>query len=406
MKILYVAGAIPLPGTSGGATHVLEVAHGLARRGHRLHVMARGQRWTKVDTGGAFDVTLMPFPDKLAYLALPEVYSIARHFAPDVIMERYYNFAGAGMTVAKRRHIPSVLEVNAPMVDPPGSPKSRLDRLLGGRLRHWAVTQGRWSRRIVTPLATTVPPEVPRSRIELVNWGANVDQFHPGLRVMREQDIVDLHPEWPPAVAAVFRAVRRMGDAVIIAFVGSFRTWHGVDVLADAALRLIPQHPNLTFLAIGGGPELEPVRARVAAAGLPPDRFLLPGPVKHSWVPSLLALADIGVAPFVPSVYAPLRTFGFYWSPLKVFEYMAMVLPVITQDIPPLNTIISAGEEGLLYREGDLATLTAHIAALAADPAARARLGRAARARVVAHYSWDAHCAQLERVLEDVKRDA
>ena len=394
MKILYVAGAISLPGTSGGATHVLEVAHGLARRGHRLHVVARGQRWRRVDTGGAFDVTLLPFPDKLAYLALPEVYSIARRFAPDVIMERYYNFAGAGMTVAKRRHIPSVLEVNAPMMDPPGSPKSRLDRLLGGRLRHWAVAQGRWSRRIVTPLAATVPPEVPRSRIELVNWGANVEQFRPELRQEQAAQLAALRREYGIA-----------DDAVVVAFVGSFRAWHGVGVFAAAALRLIPQYSRLAFLAIGGGPELEPLRARVAAAGLPPGRFVLTGPQPHDRVPLLLALADIGVAPFVPSVYAPLRTFGFYWSPLKVFEYMALGLPVVTLDIPPLNTIIRAGEEGLLYREGDLATLTAHLATLAADPAARARLGTSARARVVAHYSWDAHCAQLERVLEDVKRE-
>jgi glycosyltransferase involved in cell wall biosynthesis len=82
-----------------------------------------------------------------------------------------------------------------------------------------------------------------------------------------------------------------------------------------------------------------------------------------------------------------------------------MGLPVITLDIPPLNTIIRAGEDGLLYHEGDLATLTAYLRSLAADPAARARMGRAARARVVAHYSWDAHCAQLERVLEEVKRE-
>ena len=85
---------------------------------------------------------------------------------------------------------------------------------------------------------------------------------------------------------------------------------------------------------------------------------------------------------------------------------MAMGLPVITLDIPPLNTIIRPGEDGLLYDEGDLATLTAHLQSLAADPADRARMGRNARARVVAHYSWDAHCAQLERVLEEVTRDA
>jgi len=171
------------------------------------------------------------------------------------------------------------------------------------------------------------------------------------------------------------------------------------------AFFLLTSLANVTFLAIGGGPELEPLRARVAAARVPPGRFVLTGPQSHDRVPLLLALPDVGVAPFVPSVYAPLRTFGFYWSPLKVFEYMALGLPVVTLDIPPLHTIIRAGHEGLLYREGDLNMLTTHLLSLADDPAARARMGVAARARVVAHYSWDAHCEQLERVLYEAMSD-
>jgi glycosyltransferase involved in cell wall biosynthesis len=32
-------------------------------------------------------------------------------------------------------------------------------------------------------------------------------------------------------------------------------------------------------------------------------------------------------------------------------------------------------------------------------------MGRSARARIGSHYSWDAHCTQLERVLEEVTRE-
>jgi glycosyltransferase involved in cell wall biosynthesis len=127
---------------------------------------------------------------------------------------------------------------------------------------------------------------------------------------------------------------------------------------------------------------------------------VLTGPQPHNRVPLLLALADVGVAPFVPDAYAPLKAFGFYWSPLKVFEYMAMGLPVVTPAIPPLDGIVREGLEGLLYPVGDAAALTAAIRDLAGDAGLRARLGESARARVVAHYSWDAHCAQLEQILE------
>ena len=44
------------------------------------------------------------------------------------------------------------------------------------------------------------------------------------------------------------------------------------------------------------------------------------------------------------------------------------------------------------------------VVRLADDAALRQRLGRSARARVVAHYSWAAHCAQVEGVLRQVAR--
>lgn len=394
MKILYVAQAIALPGTSGGAIHVQEVAGGLAQRGHRVHVVARRGPGPAPDWaawGPGVSGTLLPWPDKLALLSYPAVRAAARRLRPDRVMERYYNFAGAGVLLARRWGIPALLEVNAPMVDPPGSRKDRLDRLLGQPLRRWAVQQGRWSRCIVTPLATTVPPAVPRERIAAVNWGANVDRFHPGLR----------------ADAAAVTALRAeygipMG-ATVVAFVGSFRAWHGVERFVRAALTLIPQQPDLYFLAVGGGPELARVQALAASLGPNARRLIFTGPQPHERVPLLLALADIGVAPFVPAAYAPLRAFGFYWSPLKIFEYMAMGLPVVLPAIAPLDTIVRAGQEGLLYPVGDDVALTAAIRRLVGDRDLRAALGAAARARVVAHYSWAAHCAQLELILEGLR---
>ena len=41
MKLLYVATDQRVPGSTGGSVHVEEVAYGLARRGHEVHVLAR-----------------------------------------------------------------------------------------------------------------------------------------------------------------------------------------------------------------------------------------------------------------------------------------------------------------------------------------------------------------------------
>ncbi|HET6313248.1 MAG TPA: glycosyltransferase family 4 protein [Chloroflexia bacterium] len=390
--MLYVAGAVEVFGTSGGSIHIQEVACGLRALGHEVLVLSlRGKAG---DGSGTLEcgvpVRATRWRKELALLGLPKVRRAMRAFRPDVVMERFYNFAGAGVLASHRQGIPSLLEVNAPMTDPPGSLKTRLDRLLLGSMRRWAVAQGRWSDAIVTPLASTVPPEVGREKIHELPWGANVERFDPARRLQGEER---------QALAA------ELGLALehpVAAFLGSFRRWHGVEHFAEAARRLIDGGAPISFLAVGGGPELEGLRARVASWGLPPGRFVFTGPQPHERVPELLSLADIGVAPFDVASHAPLAEYGFYWSPLKVFEYMAMALPVVTIDTPPLNDIVREGQEGLLFPTGDIDGLISALARLAGDAGLRERLGQSGRQRVVANYSWQAHCAALDRLLRKI----
>lgn len=112
----------------------------------------------------------------------------------------------------------------------------------------------------------------------------------------------------------------------------------------------------------------------------------------------MVAAGDIGVAPYDPARLRQLAL-GFYWSPLKIFEYMASGLPTVTIPRFPLTDIVREGQEGLHAREGDPAALAAALVRLADDASLRRRLGASARERVVEKYSWARHCEQLERVL-------
>ena len=67
-------------------------------------------------------------------------------------MERYFNFGGEGMRAAARLGALAVLEVNAPVIDYPGSPKRLLDRaLLVEPMRRWRDWQCRTADVIVSP---------------------------------------------------------------------------------------------------------------------------------------------------------------------------------------------------------------------------------------------------------------
>jgi len=141
---------------------------------------------------------------------------------------------------------------------------------------------------------------------------------------------------------------------------------------------------------IGDGPE----RAAVQEASRGLDHVVFTGTLAHERMPTALAAADVGVAPFDVERHPPLQL-GFYWSPLKIFEYMASGLPVVAPALPRLQAIVTHEAEGVLYDPPTPAALAEALASLR-DPDRRRRLGIAARARAEREYSWQAHCAKLD----------
>jgi len=151
---------------------------------------------------------------------------------------------------------------------------------------------------------------------------------------------------------------------------------------------------DVDAVLIGDGPEFG--RARTEADGI--DGITFTGAVAHDRMPACLAAADIGVAPFDVAAHPPLQL-AFYWSPLKVFEYMAAGLPVVAPAIPRLARILGPGHERLLYDAQAPHALADALAYLADHEDDRRHLGAAARRRVCAEFSWEAHCRKLDEAI-------
>lgn len=384
MKILYAAIDQQVPGPHGGSVHVRSVAEGLSALGHEVHVMAspgEGKRFPD----GSVTWWAMPPPlgnRRLRLLRAGDVARRARAIRPDVVIERYYNFGGEGLLAARKVGALAVLEVNAPIVDYPGSAKAWLDRMaIVQPLKRWRDWQCRAADLIITPSARIIPDSVPASRVLQTEWGADTDRFRPGA---------------PGPVPFT----RTAGDTIVI-FVGAFRAWHGASHLVEAMRALDAKgRRNIKAVLIGSGPELIP--AQRAAHGI--DNVIFAGTLPHESVPSALAAAHIGVAPFDVIRHAPLQL-DFYWSPLKIFEYMASGLPVVAPRFDRLTQIVRDGREGILYDSRESNALELAILRLVDDAALRERLGAAGRTRVVEQFSWERHCQALDRAIR-AARDA
>ena len=384
MKILYSAIDQSVPSAHGGSVHVTAVAEGLARLGHEVHALVSPGERGAVPAGSAHWFALPPplGSRRLRLLRARAVASHARQFGPDVVIERYYNFGGEGILAARQVGALAVLEVNAPVVDHPGSLKRIVDRaLVVEPMRRWRDWQCRHAGLIVTPSAKIIPADVPASRILRTEWGADTERLHPG----------------SPGRVPFTRAD---GDVVAV-FAGAFRAWHGASHLVEAIRRLRARgRRDVKAVFVGDGPEMPKVRH--AAAGL--DGITLVGAVPHEDVPAILSAADIGVAPFDVAAH-PSLAHEFHWSPLKIFEYMAAGLPVVAPRIERLSGIVSDGVEGLLYDASHPDALADALESLT-DADVRRRMGDAARARAVREFSWSSHCRRLERAIEEARRQS
>ena len=117
--------------------------------------------------------------------------------------------------------------------------------------------------------------------------------------------------------------------------------------------------------------------------------------MKPAEVPHYLAAADLLVAPFAPErdpIRAPqFAKHGMWWSPVKVFEYMAMGKPIVACAAGPVPEYLT--QCAITVPPGEVVGLARGVTRLLEDPELAATLGQRARQRLLDNYTWH-HAAE------------
>lgn len=172
----------------------------------------------------------------------------------------------------------------------------------------------------------------------------------------------------PHARARARAALGLEDDEVLSLTVANLRRNKDYPNLLRAARVALDAEPRLRFAAVGQGPLVEDVARLHGQLGLG-DRFALLGFRRD--VPDLMAAADMFT---LASAHEGL--------PVAVMEAFAAGLPVVATRVGGLPAQVRDGMEGLLVPPGDAPALAQAIVSVASDPAMRARMSDAARARV------------------------
>lgn len=392
MKILYLNfdRGIPVLGDKGASVHVREFVRAAAALGHEvLLVCARAGEGNAPPPATVLELAAdrpagtleaigrelgigVKTPDakvlsrELAMLAYDRcadhrVFRALqmRGFRPDFVYERHALFSAAGAQIAANLGCPRVLEVNAPLVEEQKRFRGLCLESIARRMETASFEATTATVAVSETVKTYVRARVPgcADRVHVLANGADLARFAAG-QSQRERTRAQL------GIAP---------ETGVIGFIGSFKAWHGIDLLFDV-YQDIAKTRDVHLLAVGDGPCRPSLIEKVAAAACRAS-VTLTGRVPHAAVPGLMAAIDVLVAPYAPIPH-------FYFSPLKVIEALAGARAVVAPRIGQLVELIEHRKTGLLYRPDDAEDCRNAITALLDDPLLREKMGHAARASV------------------------
>lgn len=405
VKVLYLCAdlGIPVLGRKGASAHVRQLVAALSRAGHSVLLAAPLLDKSPWEAPASLEARLLHLPPGteataagLALKAFNESLGVANSLPgevrrilyneelvwrlrrrieddpPDFIYERASLYATAGGSIADALNLPLLIELNAPLAVEQSAYRATGLGELAAQAERWTLSRADAVLTVSGPLRDyAVSLGVDPGRVHVVPNGVDPALFRPV----------------PPDPAA--RARWGLGDGPILGCVGGLRPWHGVQALPALLERLLHRHPDLRLVIAGDGPLRHELERDLNERGLMRS-VVFTGALPHEDIAGLIRLFDVALAPY------PRPEHPFYFSPLKLFEYMACGVPVVAAGLGQIAEVVQDGETGLLYPPGDLDLLTAAVERLLADPALRRRLGEAAAAAIIrGRYTWDHNAARV-----------
>ena len=194
-----------------------------------------------------------------------------------------------------------------------------------------------------------------------------------------------------------FRPGTRTEAAVQVVMIGRFVEKKGFGYGLEAFARVAARHPALELTLIGEGDREAELRRLAAQLGVT-ERVHFPGPLAPDAVAARLAASHVLLAPSVVDA-AGNRESGL----IVVKEASAAeVVPIGTRH-GGIPEIIDDGATGFLVPERDVAALADRLDRLVTDAALRARLGRAAREKMLREYDVRARGRALEAFYDEAR---
>lgn len=283
-----------------------------------------------------------------------------------MVWEQHDLFPGPGYKIAKKLKVPFVLYVHGPAV---------------WEASKWGVKRpvwGNWLEKNIeaaslkrADLVACVTEEV---RQKLIDMGV---QEH---KTLVSPMSVDNKLFYPGKDVQHLKKELKIEHKTVIGWTGSFRSFHGLDTVVKAFLKIHKNHPDTVLILVGDGSEKEHIERLVHKMELQ-HVVLFPGRKPFAEIPDYVACFDIALV-------SAKTAEGFHYSPIKLREYMAAGKAAIAPLAGDLPLQFTEGEQVLFYEAGNEEHLESRLQLLINDVPFRNALGRNANEFVTSSSTW------------------
>lgn len=300
----------------------------------------------------------------------------------DLCHEHNGLFSLGAALACRRLGMPYLLTVSADLL----RERKLSGKPLSGMHRRWAAAAARYTYRLADRILCVSAAAkhhlvdeygIREEKITVLPNGVDTERFKPG-----------------DAENKPLRRKLGTGQAQLITFVGTFQPWHGLDLLIEAFASIRAKTPGVRLLLVGDGRARGSVEAAIERCGVR-DSVTITGLLPQTSIPEILSISDVAVMPY-PDLPGDL-----WFSPLKMYEYMASGRAIVASRGGQIAEVIRDGYNGLLVPSGDPGALSEACVHLLMDPRERRRLGENARRSALAGHSWESYVEQLERLYRD-----
>jgi glycosyltransferase involved in cell wall biosynthesis len=173
------------------------------------------------------------------------------------------------------------------------------------------------------------------------------------------------------------------------------RTWesiYGVDVLAQAFVKVANVNPDVNLILLGGGSQGAKLRQILMSGGVL-ERVHFGGQVGQRDLPRWYHLSDIYISPS--------HVDG---SSVTLLEALASGLPCLVSDIPGNREWIEDGVNGWLFRAGDADNLAEKILSAIKGRKSFKKIGEAARKTAEQKADWSKNFGKLLAAYDQVMK--